>query len=210
MLSTILKRHAPLKAITYVGSATCTTSQTIDLTTIGLIQNDLVVTITAGMMSTYTPSGFTDLFSGPMGGYGQTRITHKVMSSTPDTVITVKNSSTVGAGLAIGFRGVYTSAPIANSYNTTDYSLDPPAHTVQAIGDLVIAVILGAQSTTFATEAPTGYSNVLGIRNSTSSYTDFVGAAYKRATATGSENPSTFASAAASYKRAITFTLNFE
>lgn len=90
-------------------------------------------------------------YDGGLGAWHQHRIGYKVMSGTPDTSVSVKNSSSGGYGamsVIYVFRGVDTTSPIDVAGSAVNGSGDPPSKTPLTQGAILIAAASGRTSGT--------------------------------------------------------------
>lgn len=142
-----------------------------------------------------TPTGYT-FIAGTTQSFTKMRAFYKFMGPTPDTSVSITNSSSNDASaIALVFRGVNTTTPVDVTSVVVNGSTDPGAITPVTAGAIVIAAasVSDGFSSSMLTSGPTGYSNLVG----TTAHA-FLGEFWARmATATktwtsGSENPSVF------------------
>lgn len=210
MLTQMLRRHkVAAPNITFVGSASYAAgSASIDLSGIGLLQNDVVV-VCVGMNtaagSLVVPSGWTALATGTYSGLNYA-LYYKSMGSTPDATVTVKPVTTTGAALAMAYRGVNQTTPIDATTTVATNTLNPPSITTVTAKAMVVAVALSVTSTTISSTYPTGYSHFVAVRNAGYVAGECAACADKVVETAGAENPSTF-NGAGSYKIAASVAL---
>ena len=199
-------------AISYVGSASnsaTTTSFDIDLSTIGLQQNDLVI-ILLGMVETadynlaITTAGYTevaDLYGNDSKdcNFG---VFYKFMGASPDTSVTCNTVSVNGnarVGLAYCFRGVDTSTPLdvtsTTAVGTNTGNPDNPSITPTTAGSVVLALGCGLMvddATIVAPTTPEGFTNLASKKLPDSLNTGVAVAGASLAWTSGAVNPNSW------------------
>lgn len=137
--------------ITFVGSATAAAnnnnaSNSINVSGIGLQQNDVVVVVsTSDTATALDHSGYTSLFVNT-GANPTIRVSYKVQTATPDTSITITATGPNGiATVAMAFRGVDTSTPIDQTTTSANgASGQPNAPSITTVTDGAMVIAIGA------------------------------------------------------------------
>lgn len=136
------------------------------------------------------PTGYTGIVSRTSTIY--VRVAYKFMGSTPDTSVTVDNS-TSSIYIAMVFRGVNTTNPFAATSVLVTGTLDPQALIVSDESSIICA---GINSNTQVLSAPSGYTlgeSLTGAGGTGAS----LATAYLLNQPSGTYNPSTFTGATA-------------
>ncbi len=141
--------------ITFVGSSTANAvnggNVSLDLSGIGLAENDIVVVANAGYLlsagteSNMEPTSNTYTMLALVDPLGQTPlyVGYKRMTSSPDTSLTFTGSGETSfamASLALAFRGVSTTTAIDVTTTTNSSSFDPPSITPVSNNACVVAI----------------------------------------------------------------------
>ena len=199
--------------IEYVGSATADFSSTsIDLSGIGLLPGDLVLTVTAAMNEGgdwITPTGWTRRSSFSVY-YARTSLNYKIMSSPVDTSTGALKSGTA-VSVAIAFRNTKTTAP-AVAYVTQNKN--PPS--VSFGSGNVFCLAAYTQGTFGATPTltpPSGFTMATQVTDASSSKSATVAVAYLNILDednTGSYNPGSFVASPNTYDSIITTSMAIE
>lgn len=191
-------------ALSYVGSNTGSgegTTHTVDLSGLGLQENDLVIVANASVSSGdidcgVTSAGWTEiteLFSNDNSDCNLS-VNYKVMSATPDTSVTCKASQSAGRGsvsIAYVLRGqdlsTYADATITTATGINAAIPNAPSITTVTDNAWVVAIGAGTVKDTAVT-APSGYSNQASVAsNAVTSIT--LAIASKTVSTAGAEDP---------------------
>jgi hypothetical protein len=188
-------------AITLVGVAEGAAGNggnvTIDLTPIGLAENDLVC-VYGGMGGTLqdpgvSTSGYTEDTTKNNTGIMSSSFSYKKMTSSPDTSVTCLGSGIGTSGTAyivMAFRGVDTSTPLdAPTAVTASSNSNPNSSAIGTFTDgaAVISFVNANTDDTTVTK-PTGYDGQVDV-SQTESNDITVAGAWKAVALAGSENP---------------------
>ncbi len=161
--TTFLRRQQSAVSLSFIGSATGTSTSTGDATITlpgGIAQGDVVVCIqgggTAGALT--TPTGYTDITTASLSST-KLRVSYKVMSSSPDTTIAVPGpgSNNAEAAIAFVFRAVNTSVIEFNQGTGISTNPNPPTITPTVNNSVVIACATSTGLDVAITE-PANYS----------------------------------------------------
>ncbi len=186
---------APIRPeLAFLGSVTGTSGTTLSLTSLALQPGDLVVGWSAidavDKSSRPTPSnGWTSFISAVYDTYTNSYAIYKIMTSTLDTIITLKIDSTDGVMMACAFRGLDPIHPVVDS-SIIDASLNPGSLTTTANG-FSLCFPLIADASTMSSTMPTVWTIAGGPIGSTSGYDAVTTGAYRQITS-GTYNPTAF------------------
>ena len=175
----------------------------VDISGMGLAQNDLVLVLTGyaggvGAGAGITSTGWHSEFNGkttPGGTKCWYDASWKIMGSTPDTSVTIKGSTDAGTPVIVlvqAWSGVDTTTPmdVAPVYAGMNAPPDPGAITPVTAGAVVVAAGIAAGGAYLAV-APTGYTNLTANKLILSNFIN-AAMASKVWSGSGAEDPAAF------------------